>query len=332
MSTTSQDHSAAKLEFTEDHGVDPGLGSMFFAGLGLVLIVIGDFASFNIALSRSFTQMGTGIVLMLTLAMTAAAVVLMYDAGRAEARRKSRNSGRTGRGPVRNRVLAWLLLGSTAFVLRLAAPPEATTTGFGQTDPGFGSTTGSGFGTTAEATTLALGPMTLHGENLASALALLAIFVAGGIGAFYLGRESYNPRLTEVRRARRAERSTARRLVRAQRRNDRAQRGAGDLSAAWDQHSRASGELATLSDLEHHLDLYEAASNDLTQRSAQTRALAEAIAEAEAELASTTDDVRVSQRRAEHSGAQAKALARVLIAEYRGEPAATSGLTNGAGQ
>ena len=332
MSTTSQDHSAAKLEFTEDHGVDPGLGSMFFAGLGLVLIVIGDFASFNIALSRSFTQMGTGIVLMLTLAMTAAAVVLMYDAGRAEARRKSRNSGRTGRGPVRNRVLAWLLLGSTAFVLRLAAPPEATTTGFGQTDPGFGSTTGSGFGTTAEATTLAFGPMTLHGENLASALALLAIFVAGGIGAFYLGRESYNPRLTEVRRARRAERSTARRLVRAQRRNDRAQRGAGDLSAAWDQHSRAIGELATLSDLEHHLDLYEAASNDLTQRSAQTRALAEAIAEAEAELASTTDDVRVSQRRAEHSGAQAKALARVLIAEYRGEPAATSGLTNGAGQ
>lgn len=333
--TTSQDHPAAKLEFTEDHGVDPGRGSALFAGIGLLLIVIGDFASFNIALSRTFTTMSAAMVLMLTLAMTAAAVVLMYEAGKAEARRKSRNSGRTGRGPVRNRVGAWLLLGATAFVLRMAAPPEAADTGgFGAaTDSGFGGTASSGFGQAAEATTtLALGPMTLHPENLASALALLAIFVAGGIGAFYLGRESYNPRLTAVRRARRAERRTARELAWAHRRNDRAQRRAGDLSAAWDQHANATLGLATIGDLEHQLDLYEAAAADLTQNATRTRALGDSIAETEARLASVADEVRLAQRRTDHSGARAKALARVLIAEYRGEPAATSGLTNGAEQ
>ena len=106
--TTSQDHPAAKLEFTEEHGVDPGRGSVVFAGIGLLLVVIGDFASFNIALSRTFDTMGPIVVLMLTLAMTAAAVVLMYEAGRAEKQRKSRNSGRTGRGPVSHRVMAWL--------------------------------------------------------------------------------------------------------------------------------------------------------------------------------------------------------------------------------
>ena len=332
--TTSQDHPAAKLEFTEDHGVDPGLGSALFAGIGLALIVIGDFASFNIALSRTFTTMSAVMVLMLTLAMTAAAVVLMYEAGKAEARRKSRNSGRTGRGPVRHRVLAWLLLGATAFVLRMAAPPESTDTGgFGQAaDTGFGAAAGGGFGQAAESTTLALGPMTLHAENLASALALLAIFFAGGIGAFYLGRESYNPRLTQVRRARRSERSAARKLAWAHRRNDRAQRRSGDLTAAWDQHANATRELATIADLEHHLDRHEVAANDLTQNSAHTRTLANAISENEAELASIADDVRLAQRQADHSGAQAKALVRVLIAEYRGEPAATSGLTNGADQ
>jgi hypothetical protein len=333
--TTSQDHPAAKLEFTEEHGVDPGRVSTMFAGIGLLLIVIGDFASFNIALSRTFSTMSGHMVLMLTLAMTAAAVVLMYEAGKSEARRKSRNSGRTGRGPVRNRVGAWLLLGATAFVLRMAAPPEsADTGGFGQAaDSGFGATTGAGFGQAADAaTTMALGPMDLHTANTASALALLAIFIAGGIGAFYLGRESYNPRLTDVRRARQSERATARKLAWALRRNDRARRRAGDLTAAWEQHSDATRELATIGDLEHQLDLYEATANDLTQTHARTRALADAIAATEVELASIADDVRLSQRRADHSGAQAKALARVLIAEYRGEPAATSGLTNGADQ
>lgn len=345
-STASQDHAAVRLGLTEEHGVDPGLGSAVFAGVGLLLMVCGDFASFNIALSRTFTTMGAVMVLLLTMAMTAAAVVLMYEAGKAEARRRSRNTIRTGRGPVRNRILAWSLLGATAFVLRLAAPPEATggSGGFG-TGSGFGSTAGdsagfgtsgsaaSGFGGTAETvTSWTLGPMTLHGANLASALALVAIFIAGGIGAFYLGRETHNPLLTQVRRARRTQRWTRWRLAAARRRSDRADRRAGDLAAAQAQDERVSQGLERLDDLEHLLDRYESAALEVMQRAAATHELADQIAAAESALTALPDEVRVAQRQAEHAGAQAKALSRVLIAGYRGEPAATSGLTNGVDQ
>jgi hypothetical protein len=337
--TTSQDHPASRLEFTEEHGVDPGLGSVIVAGVGLALIVVGDYASFNIALSRTFTTMSGLMVILLTAAMTAAAVVLMFEAGKAEARRRSRNTGRAGRGPVRNRIFAWGLLGAMAFLLRLAAPPETTgdTGGFGAAaSSGFGSATAggtTGFGQAAEAaTSMLLGPMTLHGENLASALALIAIFIAGGVGAFYLGRESYNPLLTEVRRARRTELWTRRRLAWAQRRSDRAGRRAGDLAAAKEQSDRASQELAVLDDLDHQLDLYSAAAKDLADTTARVRLLTDQSTAAESELASLADQVRLAQRQAEHAGDQAKALARVLIAGYKGEPAATSGLTNGTNQ
>jgi hypothetical protein len=337
--TTSQDHPAARLEFTEEHGVDPGLGSAIFAGVGLALIVIGDFASFNIALSRTFTTMSAVMVVLLTLAMTAAAVVLMLEAGKAEARRRSRNTGRAGRGPVRNRIMAWALLGAMAFLLRLAAPPETTgdTSGFGTAaSSGFGSAASgatSGFGQATDASSsLLLGPMTLHGENLASALALIAIFIAGGVGAFYLGRESHNPLLTEVRRARRTEVWTRWRLGTAQRRADRAARRAGDLGAAREQAERASKELAVLDDLDHQLDLYAAAAKDLADSSARVRQLTDQAAATESELSSLADEVRLEQRRADHAGDQAKALSRILIAGYKGEPAATSGLTNGTQQ
>jgi hypothetical protein len=341
--TTSLDHPSSRVAFTEDHGVDPGWGGLVFGMVGLLLVVLGDFASFNIALSRSFSTMGPVMVLLLTLAMTAAAVLLMYEAGRAEARRRARNAGRTGRAPVTARIFAWLLLGLTAFSLRMAAPPEKASEGSGfgtasagSSSGGFGlvgaeGASGGGFGATAEAASapIVLGPMTWHPENFTSALALLAIFVAGGVGAFFLGKESYNPLLTEVRRARVARWRARRRLARAQARYDKAQARADQRTAAWEQHERATRELEVVSDLEHRLDLYEARVASLAAHQSTVRSLDAGISSAEAELASLPAEARLAQRQAQHAGTKAKELARVQIAQYRGEPAATSGLTNG---
>lgn len=348
MSTTSSlDHRSSRQDFTEEHGVDPGLGSWLLGLVGLALIIAGDFASFNIALSRSFSAMGPTVLLALTLAMTAAAVLLMFEAGRAEAKRRSRNHGGTGRAPVVTRIFAWLLLGVTAFTLRMAAPPEVTagnedafqitgppgpTPGFGTTAPGFGSTATDGFGSAAAAggtQPIQFGPLTLHPENVTSAVALLAIFVAGGVGAFFLAKEGYNPLLTDVRRARRARWIAHRRFMRAQARHDRALARAAATTARCDQYEQAVRDLEVVSDLEHQLDLYEADLAHAREASAALAAIDRTATSAEAELASLGAEARGAQRQAEHAGASAKELARVLIAEYRGEPAATSGLTNG---
>lgn len=335
--TTSLDHRSQRLDFTEDHGVVPGMGSWALGMLGLALIVAGDFASFNIALSRSFTGMGEVTVLLLTLAMTAAAVLLMFEAGRADARRRSRNTGRTGRAPVVTRILAWLLLGATAFTLRMAAPPEVVASsgfGSGAAGDGFGAaaTTG-GFGQAAEAaggTTLLLGPMTWHGENLASALALLAIFVAGGVGSYFLGRESHNPLLTDVRRRRWAERRARGRLAAAQAEHDRVRSQAAHHGAAWDHYAKATRELEILSDLEHQLDLYDSAAGELAAADSTLGGIDREIAGVEAELASLAVEAQMARQQAAHTGARAKGLARVLIAQPAGEAAAMSGPTKGA--
>jgi hypothetical protein len=271
-------------------------------------------------------------------------VLLMYEAGRAEARRRARNAGRVGRGAVTARVGAWLLLGMTAFALRMAAPPErvessggfaastggTATGGFGTVGTDAGASGGFGAATEAASAPILVGPMTWHPENLTSALALLAIFVAGGVGAFFLGKESYNPLLTEVRRARMTQWRARRRLAKARTKHAEAQVQADQRAAAWDQHERATRELEVVSDLEHHLDLYETATTTLSANQATLQTLDAGIASAEAELASLPAESRLAQRQAEHAGRKAKELARVQIAQYRGEPAATSGLTHGA--
>ena len=303
--------------------------------LGLLLIVIGDFASFNIALSRSFTTMSTLMVLMLTIAMTAAAVLLMVEAGRAEAKRRSRNAGRSGKGPVRTRVAAWVLLGITAFALRMAAPPEETGTGgFGQ-DSGFGGGLGGagqsgGFGADAVGSTdFSLGPLTLHGVNLASALALLAIFVAGGVGAFWFGKETYNPRITRLRRASAAERKARRRLRRAQRAHDEQSRRLGELTSAARHVDEARVALHHLDVLQHETVVHETAV-DLEHQHLERAGLVNAeLADTRAELSSLPERTHLRQGEAAHAGEEAKRRARVLIANYWGDPGATTGLTNG---
>lgn len=346
MSTTrSTDRRSEREDFTEEHGVEPSVLAGLLGLVGLAIIVAGDFASFNVAISRSFTGMGPVMVLLLTLAMTAAAVLLMVEAGRAQARRRGRHSGSTGRGAVLWRVFAWIMVGVTAFLLRMAAPPEETGTGgFGEASGGFGqdatggfsdAATGgfagpgvAGFGAAADPGALQLGPLAMHAENLTSAIALFAIFLAGGIGAYYWGRESYNPRLTAVRRARRREESARRRLERPLARARRARRRADDVEAAGQMYDQSSRRLQDLASLEQEIDRYGRASQAARASAEQVSSLTAQLGMARAELDTLPSDLRAEQRRAEHAGEAAKQLARVLVAEYQGKPA-TSGLTNG---
>jgi hypothetical protein len=350
MSTTRPtDRRPEREDFTEEHGVEPSLLAGLLGLVGLAIIVAGDFASFNIAISRSFTGMGPVMVLLLTLAMTAAAVLLMVEAGRAEARRRGSHRGRTGRGAVLWRVFAWSMVGVTAFLLRMAAPPEETGTGgFGDARGGFGegatggfggAATGgfaspgaTGFGAAAEPGALQLGPLAMHAENLTSAIALFAIFLAGGVGAYYWGRESYNPRVTAVRRARRREESARRRLERPRAQARRARRRADAFEAAGDLHDRSARRLHDLAVLQQKLDTYEREAEAARASAEQVSSLAAQLGMAQAELDTLPNDVRSEQRRAEQAGEVAKQLARVLVAEHQRQPAAQAGVTNGAEQ
>ena len=333
--TTSLDHRSLRDDFTDEHGDVPGVWGQVLALIALLLVIAGDFASFNIALARSFTTLSEPLVLLLTAAMTAAAVLAMVEAGRAEARRRSRNAGRAGKGPVRSRVLAWLLLGATAFLLRLAAPPEeGSSGGFGSGGFGsgaFGADTGfgPGFGGTTAAPDQFLGPLPLYSANLTSAMALMAIFIAGGVGAFWFGKEHYNPRLSAVKRAARRARRARFAVRRARRAQDRAQRRAYRLVAAQQQADEARERLRLLADLEHEVAQYEAAREYGRDLQEQAAALAAEVADARTALEAIPQRREVEAAQARQVGAEAKQRARVAIATYRGEPGATTGLTYG---
>lgn len=325
----SLDHASLKDDFTEEHAAVPGVLARVFPLVALLLVVLGDFASFNIALSRSFASMSTVMVMILTAAMTAAAVLLMVEAGQAEAKRRSRNRGKLGRAPVRWRVLAWLVLGVTALLLRMAAPPEDSVAGGFGTGSGFGTPEPAGFGESAGSGLLYLGPLELHTANLTSALALLAIFVAGGVGAFWFGRETYNPRLAAVHRAGSQVRVERRKVRRARRKMAAASLALDEIEGSTEQFYRARAALTQLSELEHDLAQYDRALTETTAARERAAQAEEELAAVRGRITALPDVRQLTERELSHIGEEAKQRARVRIAVFKGEPAATSGLVNG---
>jgi hypothetical protein len=144
----------------------------------LLLAAAGDLVSFWITLQAMLPNAVGWVVLVLTMAVTAAAVGLMHVAGRT-ARNLREGQGGLGRVALAMTFLSWLVLGVTAFYIRAQAQPVDVSMdgGFGQA----GSTAGAG------------------SSPLQSALLLGALFVGSGILAYWIGFSDHRPRMATYR-------------------------------------------------------------------------------------------------------------------------------------
>ncbi len=176
-----------------EHGVDWFL---------LLIVAVGDFANFSIVIARAEDQLSWTVAMTLTLAMTAAAVLLMHKAGTIRRQLKA-NVSAMRPAVVWILVLLWLALGVVAFWLRVTSETAGTTGGFGS----------------AEAT----GSST----DIPFAVIMLVVYLAGGAAAYTIGFASHNPLRSDLVRAQRRHWWATRRLNRAVRKQIRAGGGSG---------------------------------------------------------------------------------------------------------
>lgn len=158
----------------------------------LLIVAAGDFVAFYFILSTAIPT-DERLTFVLTVAMTAAAVLLMHIAGRLQ--REHHAHGSHGPGKHRLLVLLWLLLGLVAFGFRMSYELSKSV------DGGFG----------ADPTSSWWSP-----EALPLSLLLLALFLVGGAGAFVIGYLAHNPEHKPSLRLRSATRWAERRLESAE--------------------------------------------------------------------------------------------------------------------
>lgn len=309
-------HPATVVPFHDEHDQEPSMGHDLRSWIMLGFIALGDFVAFSVVLMRVFADQPAIVGIGLTVAASAASILLMHEAG-TRGRAIRANASPHGWKPVILLTLAWLSLGLAAFAVRIHVETSAVTGGFGAT--------------AAEATSLS--------DALPSALLLLVIFLAGGIGAYVVGFRSYNPARAAVFRIRR-------RLWFATRARNRRRRRVAKLTARQDTLrvqadaiSQDTGEQIALARVQAG-QLKRQARSWVLQRALETakvrqelaRAHSESVGRRQAEvdaeyrtLVDGTDHAPViSLARAQ--AAQLKELARIEIAKATGEPGATSGV------
>lgn len=150
-------------------GLTPQRGWKVLSWVLLALAAGGDLASFYIVLAGTLGGNEVMVVL-LTAALTAAAVGLMHMVGRSS---RNLREGHGGLGRMAMAVMAggWLALGAAAFYLRLSEEPV---------------TAAGAFGAAVETTDTAL----------LSAILLAALYLGSGLLAFWIGFSDHHPRMT----------------------------------------------------------------------------------------------------------------------------------------
>lgn len=194
----------------------------------IALAAGGDAVNFYLALSTISAELSSELVALLVAALTVVAVACVHSAAVAVRERSAVGSTPWGAAPMALTVL-WLLLGLTAFLLRLRMPePDAGTGGL---------------------VVLGAEPVEASGGSvtLAMSLMMLVLYLAtGGIAAWF-AFEHHNPYARLYHRARRRARRAEKRLGRAVIREGRAERELAVLheDLAHDDE-RASRELANV--------------------------------------------------------------------------------------
>ena len=173
-------------------GLTPQRGWKVLSWVLLALAAAGDFASFYIALAGTLGGNEVMVVL-LTTALTAAAIGLMHMVGRS-ARNLEEGQGGLGRMALALMTAGWLGLGAAAFYLRLNEPPVAADAG--------------AFGAAVETTDTAL----------ISAILLAALFIGSGLLAFWIGFSDHHPRMTPYLQLRKELRSLEEQLAQGEQR------------------------------------------------------------------------------------------------------------------
>jgi len=309
-------HPATVVPFHDEHDHEPSIGHDLRSWIMLGFIAVGDIVAFSVVLMKAFKDSPEIVGISLTLAASAASILLMHEAG-TRGRAIRANISPHGWKPVILLTLVWLSLGLAAFAVRIdvetAAPP-------------------GGFGTTA-------GEAATFTSELPEALLLLVIFLAGGVGAYVVGFRSFNPARSAVLRIKR-------RLWLATRVRNRRRRTAARLMTRHDSltadaagiHQSTDEQIATVRAQARELKrqartwvLQGALAHAAAQRD-QARAHAQSLAGSHSELdahyrsfvngADHAEQIALARAQA----AQLKELARIEIAKATAEPAATSGL------
>lgn len=293
----------------------------------LALVVVGDFASFRIVLA--LVTNGSELLLWpLTLSMTALAVLCMHQAGRV-VRDRDAAAHTAGRGVVACLVALWVAMGVAAAALRVLNPITSTAatdllTGAAPADTG----------PTATAWVIAL--------------ALLVVYLAGGVAAFVIGHRSHNPLRSSILHEQSVVDRRRRQLRRAEaraHRSSRRRRGLAGARSALDRvesvHgsrvARLTAEAAALRGMTPSLVLSHGTAARL-QLAAERRQLVGLAADREVAAAylreteqaasesERTSLARTSERRARARAGELRQAVRLRLAENLGEPAATSGI------
>ncbi len=145
----------------------------------IVLAVLGDLAAFYIVLGLLF-ESSPGVVAMVAAGFTAGAVGISHAIGTGMARRRC-SDPRASLPLLVSCAVAWVFLGTSAFLARYRFSPEAASSGGGSAQfPAVG-------GTTAPVTT----PET--DQALLAALVFAALFVVSGLCAIYAAYHTHNP-------------------------------------------------------------------------------------------------------------------------------------------
>lgn len=309
-------HPATTVPFIDEHDHEPSVGHDLRSWVMLALIAVGDIVAFSVVLMRVFADSPAVVGIGLTFAASAASILLMHEAG-SRARAIRANSSAHGWRPVVLLTLAWLSLGLTAFAVRIHVETTVAT---------------SGFGSTAAETATVL-------DAIPSALLLLVIFLAGGVGAYVVGFRSYNPARAAVFRLRRrlwfANRTRLRQQEKAAQFRSQRDTVAVQIEAASQRAEREVGQLRHQADLLSRrgrvwlLDgAIRQAAADRTAAEDRVTSLRIRIAETDTELRTRTDGAahRAQLDLVKAQAGKLKELARIEIAKGTGEPGATTGL------
>lgn len=273
----------------------------------LLIIAAGDFASFSIVMQLANANSEWYINYALVFAMTSAAVLLMHTAGKMRRNVKA-GTAPHGKSAVWLVVACWLGLGLSAFWMRLTAPEPAVASG---DDFGFG----------AAAT-----ESTAHTPALTMAVVLIALFLAGGVAAFFIGYLSHHPERRKAMREKRLRNkaiAAERALADEQRRNEQilAERKVeARIALNKSNCDRVANLEAQLQDERRALNVKREV------------ALARLV-EIEAQIAVLTQQASLTEGTRNHKlaiiaagGAELKELARVNTAVALHQPAKTSGV------
>ncbi len=312
MSATTLPNPVRPTGGVTPHGVEPPRLAEWAPYAFLVLGFLIDFAQFSDVVGRAVTSLEDWQRYLIAAGAGAVALFMMFEAGHLEAQRRERTMGKQGKGLIRTLISVWGLLGLAATYIRLAAAPDSGGSG------GFGSA-----GSDAVVTTWDLGPITLYSDEIPMALLMLILYVAVGLGAYLVGLRSHRPLLTDLRRARTAERKQQRKLRRLIRKRDKASARVSELtqttkhlSAHNDQRVARTQAAVALEGYQSAEDLHRALEEELLV--ARQR---EAVLATEIPAVSSTRDAAHDSATA--VGMSAKQHARVLLHRHLADPTRT---------